>query len=98
MGEEALNDAGAIYEVYELLKTERLISSAQLAGKSLFMGRHETELEWRLSQSKSSQDQPAYRTMSTVYDLNGEPVNATGVQPNRYFRELRRIRRKVASI
>ncbi|MCF3651862.1 TonB-dependent receptor [Synoicihabitans lomoniglobus] len=88
VGEEVRNYGGAIYEVYELLRTERSVSSAQLAGKSLFMGLNETEIEWRLSSSRSGQDQPDYRTMATIYDLNGDPVNATGVQPNRYFREL----------
>ncbi len=36
VGEEAGNYAGEIYEVYDLLRTERSVSSAQLAGKSLF--------------------------------------------------------------
>ena len=52
------------------------------------MAANELEVEWRLSQSKSTQDQPDYRTMAFIYDIDGEVVNATGVQPNRYFREL----------
>ncbi len=88
VGEEIANYEGAIYEVYDLLRTERSVSSAQLAGKSLFVGLNELEVEWRLSQSESTQDQPDYRTMAGVYDVTGFPVNATGVQPNRYFREL----------
>lgn len=89
LGEEQINYSDAIYEVYDLLRTERSVSSAQLAGKSMFVGLNEMEVEWRLSQSESTQDQPDYRTMAAVYDLDGNPVNATGVQPNRYFRELK---------
>ena len=88
VGEEIVNYEGAIYEVYDLLRTERAVGSAQLAGKSLFVGLNELEVEWRLSQSESTQDQPDYRTMAAVYDTRGRPVNATGVQPNRFFREL----------
>jgi len=88
VGEERFNYEGAIYEVYDLLRTERTVGSAQLAGKSLFTGFNDLEVEWRLSQSESTQDQPDYRTMAAVYDVTGFPVNATGVQPNRYFREL----------
>ncbi len=88
VGEEAGNYAGEIYEVYDLLRTERSVSSAQLAGKSLFPALNELAVDWRLSQSQSTQDQPDYRTMAFIYDLDGQVVNATGVQPNRYFREL----------
>jgi TonB-dependent receptor len=88
VGEEIINYEGAIYEVYDLLFTERSVSSAQLAGESLFTGFKDLEVAWRLSQSESTQDQPDYRTMAGVYEPSGFPVNATGVQPNRYFREL----------
>lgn len=88
VGEEIFNYEGAIYEVYDLLRTDRSVGSAQLAGKSLFVGFNELEVEWRLSQSASTQEQPDYRTMAAVYEPSGFPVNATGVQPNRYFREL----------
>lgn len=88
VGEEIVNYEGAIYEVYDLLMTERSVGSAQLAGKSLFTEFHELEVAWRLAQSESTQDQPDYRTMAAVYEPSGFPVNATGVQPNRYFREL----------
>jgi len=88
VGEEIINYEGAIYEVYDLLYTERSVSSAQLAGKSLLTGFNDLEIAWRLSQSASTQDQPDYRTMAAVYEPSGFPVNATGVQPNRYFRQL----------
>lgn len=88
VGEEAINYGGSIFEVYDLLLTERSISSAQLAGKSLFPALNELQIDWRASLSSSTQDQPDYRTLAAVYDFNGNFVNATSVQPNRYFREL----------
>ncbi len=59
-----------------------------MAGKSLFVGHNKLEVEWRFSSSESTQDQPDYHTMAAVYDVQGRQVNATGVQPNRSFREL----------
>lgn len=88
VGEEAINYIGSIFEVYDLLYTERTVSSAQLSGKSLFEQANLLEVEWRLAYSSSTQDQPDYRTLASVYSLEGAWVNATSVQPNRYFREL----------
>lgn len=89
VGEEQQNYVGSVFEVYDILYTERTVGSAQLAGKSLFPAASELELAWRLSYSNSTQDQPDYRTLSYVYDaVTGDNVNATGVSPNRYFREL----------
>lgn len=88
VGEEIANYEGAIYEVYDILRTERSVESAQLTGSSRLVGLNEMEVAWRFSQSESTQDQPDYRTMASIYDGDGRPVNATGVQPNRYFREL----------
>lgn len=88
VGEQAFDYARAIDEVYDILYTERSIDSAQLSGKSLFPGWHELEVNWRLSYAKSTQDQPDYRSLSIYYNLSGNFVNATGVQPNRFFRDL----------
>ncbi len=88
VGEEAINYVGNVFEVYDLLLTERSVSSAQLAGKSLFPSLNELEVTWRASLSGSTQDQPDYRTLAAVYNFSGDFVNATSVQPNRYFREL----------
>lgn len=88
VGEEAANYAGEIYEIYDLLRTERSVQSVQSAGKHFLPAANELQMDWRLSRSESTQDQPDYRTMAFIYDLDGEVVNATGVQPNRYFREL----------
>jgi TonB-dependent receptor len=88
VGEQQRDYPGNFYEVYDLLYTERGVSSAQLAGKSLFPALRETQLDYRLSYSNSTQDQPDYRTLAAYYDPSGGAVNATGVQPNRFFREL----------
>ncbi|MFO1446811.1 MAG: TonB-dependent receptor [Opitutaceae bacterium] len=89
VGEEANNYTGSVFEVYDLLYTERVVESLQLAGKSLFPGLRELQVDWRASLSSSTQDQPDYRTLAAVYQPDGTFVNATGVQPNRFFRELK---------
>lgn len=88
VGEEAMNYVGSVFEVYDMLYTERSVGSAQLRGKSLFPRANDLELEWRASMSTSTQDQPDYRTLAAVYTPEGGFINATGVQPNRFFREL----------
>lgn len=88
VGEEANNYTGSVFEVYDLLYTERSVESFQLAGKSLFPRLGELQVDWRASLSSSTQDQPDYRTLAAVYEPDGSFVNATGVQPNRFFREL----------
>ncbi|PAW67861.1 MAG: hypothetical protein B9S34_04110 [Opitutia bacterium Tous-C1TDCM] len=88
VGEEAINYVGSVFEVYDVLRTERMVGSAQLAGKSVFPAAGDLQLEWRVSQSRSTQDQPDYRTLAAIYTPGGTFVNATGVQPNRFFREL----------
>jgi TonB-dependent receptor len=89
VGEQAFDYAGAVDEVYSILYTQRSIASAQLAGKSLFPSWHDLQVEWHVSKSRSTQDQPDYRTLSVYYEpATGTFINATGVQPNRFFREL----------
>ena len=97
VGEQQRDYPGNVYEVYDLLYTERKVSSVQLNGKNRFPGWGDTQLETRLSYSKSTQDQPDYRTLAAYYDLDGAPVNATGVQPNRFFRELAEDSTEVAA-
>jgi TonB-dependent receptor len=88
VGEQQRDYPGNFYEVYDLLYTERGVSSVQFAGKSLFPAASELQLDYRVAYSKSTQDQPDYRTLAAYYDVDGGAVNATGVQPNRFFREL----------
>lgn len=88
VGEQQRDYPGNFYEVYDLLYTERGVSSVQFAGKSLFPAASELQVDYRVAYSESTQDQPDYRTLAAYYDLGGGAVNATGVQPNRFFREL----------
>lgn len=88
VGEQQRDYPGNFYEVYDLLYTQRTVSSVQLAGKSVIPSLHDLRFDYRISYSKSEQDQPDYRTLASYYDPSGGPVNATGVQPNRFFREL----------
>lgn len=88
VGEEANNYVGSVFEVYDLLRTERTVDSLQLGGKSVFPQANDLQVEWRASRSSSTQDQPDYRTLAGIYTPEGTFVNATGVQPNRFFREL----------
>ncbi len=88
VGEQSFDYAGSIDEVYALLFTQRSIGSAQLTGKSLFPSFHELQVDWHLARSRSTQEQPDYRTLSVYYNPQGDFINATGVQPNRLFRDL----------
>lgn len=97
VGEEPMNYVGSVFEVHDMLHTERSVGSAQLRGKSVFPRLNELELEWRATLSTSTQDQPDYRTLAAVYAPNGNFVNATGVQPNRFFRELEEDANEVAA-
>lgn len=83
------NTRGLIWESYDMLYTERGISSIQLAGKSVFTELAESTLEWRASWSRSTQDQPDYRTVITIYDPDREAYSQeTTPPPQRVFREL----------
>ncbi len=88
VGEQQRDYPGNFYEVYDLLYTQRTVTSLQLAGQSVIPSVHDLRFDYRISYSKSEQDQPDYRTLAIYYDPSGGPVNATGVQPNRFFREL----------
>ncbi len=88
VGEQQRDYPGNFYEVYDLQYTERGVSSVQLAGKSLFPSSQDLRIDYRLAYSKSTLDQPDYRTLAAYYDPAGMAVNATGVQPNRFFRDL----------
>ncbi len=89
IGEERGNYTGLLYQVYDLLYTERGIGSLQLSGESLFPDWNNTKVEWRVSGGTSSQDQPDYRTLSALYDFDFEQFdNNAGVSPNRFFREM----------
>ena len=89
VGESTRSDAGRLFEAYDLLYTERSISSLQLSGKSLFPEWNELQVEWRLAHGRSLQEQPDYRTISFFWDFGSqEYAAAAGVGNNRFFRDL----------
>ncbi len=88
LGEQQRDYPGSYYEVYDLLYTERKVTSLQFAGRSSFPVLGDLLVEYRTAISNSTQDQPDYRTLAAYYDPSGGSVNATGVQPNRFFRKL----------
>ncbi|MEZ5275941.1 MAG: TonB-dependent receptor [Opitutaceae bacterium] len=89
VGEATRSDAGRLYEIYDLLYTERSISSLQLSGKSLIPEWHELQVEWRLAHGTSVQEQPDYRTISYFWDFGSqEYASAAGTGNNRFFRDL----------
>ncbi|MGH8019415.1 MAG: TonB-dependent receptor domain-containing protein [Opitutaceae bacterium] len=89
VGESARSDAGRLYQIYDLLYTERSVNSLQLEGSSLFPEWNETRVEWRASTGTSTQEQPDYRTLSYFWDFaNQDYAAAAGVGNNRFFRDL----------
>jgi len=89
VGEATRSDAGRLYEVYDMLYTERALQSLQLSGESLFPDLGEVRVEWRAATSKTTQEQPDYRSLSYFWDFNAQQyASAAGVGNDRYFRDL----------
>lgn len=89
VGEATRSDAGRMFEVYDMLYTERSVDSVQLAGESLFPGLDNARVEWRLSKSRSTQEQPDYRSLSFFWDFTLQQyATASGVGNNRFFRHV----------
>ncbi len=89
IGEATRSDSGGEFrENYDLLYTERGVTSFQLAGKSHFLGANESTLDWRISRSRSTQDQPDYRNFEFKWSFILQAYDPSGLFSNRYFREL----------
>ena len=88
VGEATRSDSGEMRENYDLLYTERGVTTTQLAGKSVLFESNDTTLEWRMSMGKSYQDQPDYRSMEFKYDFRSLQYDPSGVSAFRFFREL----------
>ena len=89
VGEATRSDAGRLFEVYDMLYTERTLHSLQLSGESLFPGLGDLRVEWRAATSTSTQEQPDYRSLSYFWDFNAQQyASAAGVGNDRYFRDL----------
>lgn len=89
VGESTRSDTGAEFrENYDLLYTERGITSLQLAGKSNIVGWNDATLDWRASTSRSTQDQPDYRSFEFKWNFQQQAYDPSGITWYRYFREL----------
>ncbi|MBE2214496.1 MAG: TonB-dependent receptor [Opitutaceae bacterium] len=89
VGESARSEAGRLFQVYDMLYTERGLQSYQLSGKSLLPDLGEVRVEWRAATSTSTQEQPDYRSLSYFWDFNAQQyAAASGVGNDRYFRDL----------
>jgi len=89
VGESVRSDSGRLFQIYDMLYTERSVESLQLSGSSLFRSLNDLRVEWRASTGESTQEQPDYRTLSYFWDFgNQQYAAAAGVGNNRFFRDL----------
>lgn len=96
VGEVTRSDSGEMRENYDLLYTERGVTTTQLAGESVLFESNNTTMEWRMALSKTYQDQPDYRSMEFKYDFRSLQYDPSGVSAFRFFRELDEENREAA--
>ncbi len=81
-----------LFEAISVLYTERGVSSGQLDGKHLLVSLGDLEVEWQVSLSESTQDQPDYRTLFTAWDYEEQQyrrVNTSDLDPPvRRYRDM----------
>ncbi len=90
VGEAVRSDSGGEFrESHDQLFTERGISSAQLEGQSQFsFDGNDLGMKWRLGYSKSTQDQPDFRSLEFKYSFVLEDYDPSGTFNNRFSRSL----------
>lgn len=89
VGEAVRSDSGGEFrENYDLLYTERALTTYQASGASIIEALNDTKIEWRASRSLSSQDQPDYRNFEFKWSFLLREYDPSGIVQNRYFREL----------
>jgi TonB-dependent receptor len=89
VGEASRSDSGGEFrENYDLLYTERGVGSVQLAGRSNFPAWNDATLEWRAAVSRSTQDQPDYRSLEFKWSFVLRDWDPSGLNNYRYFRAL----------
>lgn len=90
VGEAVRSDSGGEFrENFDILYTERSISSSQLEGKSVFpVAGEDLKVDWRVAYSVSTQDQPDYRNLEFKWSYIFDDFDPSGVFQNRYYREL----------
>jgi len=89
VGEAVRSDSGTEFrENYDLLYTERGVTSFQLAGESNLPGFGDATLEWRGALASSYQDQPDFRSFEFKWNFLFQAYDPSGITNNRFFREL----------
>jgi hypothetical protein len=89
IGEAVRSDSGGEFrENYDLLYTERGVSSLQFAGRSNFPTWNDAKLEWRAAFSRSTQEQPDYRSLEFKWSFILQAFDPSGLNNYRYFRAL----------
>lgn len=97
VGEAVRSDSGGEFrENYDLLYTERGVTSFQLSGKSNLESWNDATLEWRAALSRSTQDQPDYRNFEFKWSFTLQEFDPSGITNSRYFRELQEESRDLA--
>ncbi|MGB0371053.1 MAG: TonB-dependent receptor domain-containing protein [Opitutales bacterium] len=89
IGEDPNDATGDLNVVYDLLYTERSLSAIQFASESKLGDEEQWTMEWRASRSRSTQEQPDYRTFGYRYDLQSQSFEPrAGANSSRDFRDL----------
>ncbi len=89
VGEAVRSDSGGEFrESYDLLYTERGITSVQLAGHANLPAWNEAKVEWRAAASRSTQDQPDYRSLEFKWSFVLQDWDPSGLNNYRHFRSL----------
>lgn len=89
VGNDIGSSSAELFEVYDMLYTERSVGSYQLQGESVFPNLNETVVNWRASIGRSTQKQPDYRSGSVFTNLDsGSLAVAAGVGFNRFWRDV----------
>lgn len=92
VGEEPEDYATMIYENYSMLYTERGMSSAQLHGKHTITALNDTEVDWSAAWNRSTQKQPDFRILQTLYDPDAGGYSTNTLFPaSRFFRDMDEI-------
>ncbi|MDO8541803.1 MAG: TonB-dependent receptor [Opitutaceae bacterium] len=89
VGEAVRSDSGGEFrENYDLLYTERGMTSVQLAGRTNLPAWNDAKVEWRAAVSRSTQDQPDYRSLEFKWSFILQDWDPSGLNNYRYFRGL----------
>lgn len=89
VGEEPEDYASMIYENIAMLYTERGLSSGQLHGKHTLPDLYDATVEWNAGWSESTQKQPDFRILQSLYDMDIGGYSTNTLFPaSRFFRDM----------